>query len=124
MKTTNLVIPERRRPLEDPLLHLPCTKILAYKNGEVIYKHDEHGPRLYLIVNGTVKISRLTEAGSRVVIDVYRQDEFFGELAFLPDGARGEATALQYTETMNWAATEVEDFIVQLPLLGIALIQI
>ena len=118
------LLAERQKPLEDPLVYLPCSRIAEYKKGQTIYNHGQQDPRLYLIVEGAVKISRLSKAGTQVVFDVYHRDEFFGEFAFLCDAARGDAEAVQNTKVMSWTALEIEDFILNRPVLGIAFMQI
>ena len=70
------------RPLEDPLAHLPCSTILEYRKGQIVYGQDQPSTSLYLIIEGKVKVSRLSDDGHQVVVDIYQPDEFFGESAF------------------------------------------
>jgi len=114
-----------QKPLEDPLAHLPCSSILEYRRGQMIYDQQQPCTAIYLVIDGKVKVSRLAEDGHQVVVDIYHPDEFFGESAFLNLPNRPEqATALESTRLMTWTASEIEDIIVKRPRLAVALLQI
>lgn len=113
------------KPLEDPLAHLPCSSIVEYRKGQVIYDENQPSTAIYLVIDGKVKIVRPAEDGHQVVVDIYQSDEFFGESAFLNLPRRSEqATALENTKLMMWSAGEIEDIIVKRPRLALALLQI
>jgi CRP/FNR family cyclic AMP-dependent transcriptional regulator len=113
------------RPLEDPLAHLPCSTILEYRKGQIVYGQDQPSTSLYLIIEGKVKVSRLSDDGHQVVVDIYQPDEFFGESAFLNLLHRAEqVTALEDTKLMAWTAAEIEDIVLKRPRLAVALLQI
>jgi CRP/FNR family cyclic AMP-dependent transcriptional regulator len=114
-----------QRPLEDPLAHLPCSSILEYRKGQVIYGDGQQPcSSIYLVIDGKVKVS-CGENGHEVVIDIYQPDEFFGESAFLNLAQRPEqATALENTKLMTWSASEIEEIIARKPRLAVALLQI
>ena len=120
---TTLAVPQK--PLEDPLAHLPCSSILEYRKGQVIYSPDQPSSNLYLVIDGKVKVCRMAEDGRQVVVDIYQTDEFFGEAAFLSSAAREEqAIALDNTQAMTWSPAEIEDLVMRRPRLAIALLQI
>src|SRR6202051_4488618 len=114
-----------QRALEDPLAHLPCSTILEYKKGQVIYNQDQPSTSIYLVIDGKVKVSRLADDGHQVVVDIYQPDEFFGESAFLNLPHRSEqATALENTKLMTWTTVEIEDIVMKRPRLAVAVLQI
>ena len=114
-----------QKPLEDPLAHLPCSSILEYRRGQMIYDQQQPSTAIYLVIDGKVKVSRLADDGHQVVVDIYQPDEFFGESAFLNLPNRPEqATALESTKLMTWTASEIEDIITKRPRLAVALLQI
>ncbi len=120
---TTLAVPQK--PLEDPLAHLPCSSILEYRKGQVIYNQDQPSSNLYLVIDGKVKVCRMADDGRQVVVDIYQTDEFFGEAAFLSSAAREEqAIALDNTKAMTWSTAEIEDLVTRRPRLAIALLQI
>lgn len=125
---TMLAEPQKLEPqnlLEDPLAHLPCSSILEYRKGQVIYYQDQPSRSVYLVIDGKVKVCRMTDDGRPVVVDIYQTDEFFGESALLNSPARGEqALALENTKLMSWTTSEIEKLVLQRPLLAVALLQI
>jgi len=113
------------KPLEDPLAHLPCSSIVEYRKGQLIYNQDQPSTSIYLVIDGKVKVSRLADDGHQVVVDIYQPDEFFGESAFLNLSHRSEqATALENTKLMAWSTSEIDDIIMRRPRLAVALLQI
>ena len=119
-----LALPEQRS-LEDPLAHLPCSSILEYRRGQVIYDQDQPSTSIYLVIDGKVKVCRMADDGRQVVVDIYQTDEFFGESAFLSASTRDEqALALEGTKVMTWTTAEIEDLVTHRPRLAIALLQI
>ena len=125
---TMLAEPQKLEPqklLEDPLAYLPCSSILEYRKGQVIYNQDQPSGSVCLVIDGKVKVCRMTDDGRWVVVDIYQTDEFFGESALLNSPARGEqALALENTKLMTWTTSEIEKLVLQRPLLAVALLQI
>ena len=120
---TMLATPQRC--LEDALAHLPCSSILEYRKGQVIYKRDQPSASVYLVIDGKVKVSRIANDGRAVVVDIYQRDEFFGESALLNSPTRGEqALALENTRLMTWTTSEIENLVLKRPRLAVALLQI
>ena len=114
-----------QRALEDPLAHLPCSTILEYKKGQIIYNQDQPSTSIHLVIDGKVKVCRLADDGRQVVVDIYQPDEFFGESAFLGLAQRTEsAVALENTKVMTWTTHEIEEITMKRPKLAIALLQL
>jgi CRP/FNR family transcriptional regulator len=58
-------------------------------------------------------------------LDIYQQDEFFGESALLHLTHRGEqATAVESTKLMTWTIAVIEDVMMRRPRLAVALLQL
>jgi CRP/FNR family transcriptional regulator len=109
---------------EDPLLYLPCSEILKYGKGELIYGPERPSNKIYLVIDGKVKICRQAGCERPVIMVFCQTEEFFGESAFLDATEHcEEATALEPTKLMTWSAHELEEMITKRPRLGIALIQ-
>jgi CRP/FNR family cyclic AMP-dependent transcriptional regulator len=109
---------------EDPLAYLPCTPISEFNTGHIIYSQSQPATRIYLVVEGKVKVSRQA-GGSEVVVDVYQTDEFFGEAALAGSARRDElAVALEHTKVMSWSSKEIEDTAAARPRLAMALLQL
>ena len=125
MATSPITISAPQKQLEDPLAHLPCSNILEYRKGQVIYNQDQPSTNIYLVIDGKVKVCRMADEGSQVVVDIYQTDEFLGESAFLNSPARDEqALALENTKVMTWTTAEIEDIVMRRPRLAVALLQI
>jgi CRP/FNR family transcriptional regulator, cyclic AMP receptor protein len=113
------------KQLEDPLAHLPRSNILAYRKGQPIYNHDVPATSIFLVIDGKVKVSEVSTSGRRVIIEIYQQDELFGESALLPLAQRNEeASALEASRLMTWTAAAIEDLVMNRPQLALALLQV
>lgn len=124
MATSLSVVPPQT-PLEDPLAHLPRANVVEYRKGELIYGRNQPSTNIYLVIEGKVKVSRLTGDGQEVVVDIYRTDDFFGEAAFLRLGHTSEeARAFEKTKLMAWTASEIESLATKQPRLAVALMQV
>jgi CRP/FNR family transcriptional regulator, cyclic AMP receptor protein len=116
---------EFNAPIEDVLAHLPVSNTMDYRKGQVIYSADHPSKSIYLVSTGKVGMSRITEDGREVLLEIVRPDELFGESAFLDDSRRSEkATALENAMLMTWAASHIEDLIMKRPRLAVALLQV
>jgi CRP-like cAMP-binding protein len=126
MATSGALTAPKQKVLEDPLAYLPCSTILEYRRGQVVYSQEQPSDGLYLVIDGKVKVCRLTDDGRQVVVDIYQPDEFFGESAFLgtPDQRSEVAEAIESTKVMTWSTAEIEDIATRRPRLGIALLQL
>lgn len=114
-----------QKPLEDPLAHLPCSSILEYRKGQLIYSQQQPSTSIYLVIDGKVKVCRVAHDGRQVVVDIYQRDEFFGESAFLNGLQRAEqAVAMENAKVMMWTTAEIEEMVMRRPRLAIALLQI
>ena len=114
-----------QKTLEDPLAHLPCSSIVEYRKGQMIYSQDQPSTAIYLVIDGKVKVSRLADDGHQVVVDIYQADEFFGESAFLsPTPTLEEAKAFEDTKLMSWTIAEIEAIAARQPRLAVALLQV
>lgn len=64
--------------------------------GSVVFHQHDRGGGLYLILEGSVKISRTGRDGREVTVAVLREGNFFGEMSLLDGQPRSAtATALQ-----------------------------
>src|SRR4051812_28441461 len=112
------------QPVET-LAYLPSSHIVEYAKGQCIYSPDQPPIKLYLVVEGKVKVSRRSDYGRPVMIDVYGPDELFGESAFCAWVEPAErATAMDVPKLMVWTTAEIEELIIVRPRLGLALLQL
>src|SRR5579872_2537507 len=122
MSTTAFAV---QKPVEDPLAYLPCSTIVAYEKGSIIYTQDQPASKFFLVISGKVKITRVSDDGRTMMVDIYRTDEFFGEGAFLNLNQRAEqATAIEETRVMVWSAQQIEEIMEKRPRLALAMVQV
>ena len=69
----------------------------TYQDGQIIFKEGSSGDWIYVILSGSVEISKMAK-GKKAVVEVLKQGEIFGELSFL-GGIKRSATAQAIGET-------------------------
>jgi CRP/FNR family cyclic AMP-dependent transcriptional regulator len=120
---TSILTLETQPGYEDALAHLPVSKTSEYTKGQVIYDSEKFARSIFLVVTGTVAISHMAVDGTEVLLDIIRPDELFGESAFLVSGRSERAEAIERTEVMTWAVSEMEDLLTKRPRLAVAMLQ-
>ncbi|HET8568205.1 MAG TPA: Crp/Fnr family transcriptional regulator, partial [Candidatus Limnocylindria bacterium] len=73
-------------------------RLKPFRRAEVIFRKDDPGTHLYLVLDGAVKISLPGEFGQEALVAIMRPGEFFGELALF-DRAPRSATAVALEDT-------------------------
>ena len=97
-------IPENH--LEEILSH--CRE-LAVSKGEVIVSENEKGDSMFLILDGEVKVSLISEEGKEIILSTLRKGDFFGEMSLL-DGEPRSANVVALTDA-NLLELSREDFL-------------
>ncbi len=73
-------------------------RMRAFRRGEVMFRKDDVGQHLYLVLEGGVKITLPGELGQEALVAIMRPGEFFGELALFDSTPRSaSAVALEDT---------------------------
>lgn len=62
------------------------------KKGRILFLEGETGEEMYLIKTGVVKIYRLDDA-KEIILALFREGDFFGEMALIQEGLTRSATA-------------------------------
>ncbi len=105
MENTNLTIENLRSNSlfkyisDNDLLKISKTmKEESFSAGTIIFNENTRGERLYLILDGKVKISKITRSGMETPLAILGKGEFFGEMEMIEDQARSaRTTALEDT---------------------------
>lgn len=72
--------------------------VLEFKSGEVVFHEGDPGDSLYLVGEGSVKISKEDRGGREQILDYIKPGNFFGEMALLEGKPRSAmATAAEPT---------------------------
>lgn len=69
----------------------------TYRDGQIIFKEGSAGDWVYIIMSGSVEISK-NVGGEKYIIEILEQGEVFGELGFI-GGIKRTATARAIGET-------------------------
>ncbi len=67
--------------------------IIHYGPNEIIFEEHDPGNSLYLIGQGSVKISKKGRAGQQETLAYIAEQDFFGEMALIDDGKRSAQAA-------------------------------
>jgi len=98
--------------------------VKRYKKNNLIIFEDDKGLNLFIINQGRVKISRISEEGGEVILAILGEGEFFGEISVV-DGLSRSATVTSLDE-VELLVMKREDFLAALqefPQVGIALLR-
>jgi len=71
--------------LSDDDLHLIRDKIhiKLFEKQEIILFERDTNEFMYIVLSGTVKVTRITEEGKEVVLALHRTGDFFGEMSLM-----------------------------------------
>jgi len=70
----------------------------TYKKGNIILFEEDPGDSLFIINEGRVKITRLSEEGKEVILSILGEGEFFGEMSLL-DGESRSANVIALSDS-------------------------
>ncbi len=69
---------------------------MSFKAGENIYEEGKSSLHFYMVERGVVKAHKFDSRGKEMITELYKEDDFFGNLSFNKNSAYGEfATALE-----------------------------
>jgi CRP/FNR family transcriptional regulator, cyclic AMP receptor protein len=88
--------------LEDLTELARTTRTRVYQRGDVIFRKDDPGYTLYIIVKGAVKISVSSSEGDEIILAIFTAGQFFGEMALFDELPRSaDAEAIETTEVLT-----------------------
>lgn len=95
-----------------------------YTKDSVVLFEQETGSALFVIINGKVKVSRVSDDGKEVILTILGDSDFFGEMAIL-DGLTRSAnvTAMEDSELFIIQRSDFLDLLHSHPEVSIALLQ-
>ncbi len=95
-----------------------------YRPNETIFHKDDAGTTMYIINEGTVKISVPSEVGSEMILSILGSGDFFGELSLF-DGNPRSATAISAgpTEVFVLHREDFIDFVSKHPRVSLGVIR-
>jgi CRP-like cAMP-binding protein len=88
----------------------------TYRRGEMIYIAGDKGEKLYVIHEGKVKITRVSDSGKEQVIRILGPGEFLGELSlFSPEPMTDNAEVLEKTTVCIISSEKIKELMVKYP---------
>lgn len=111
------------RAVEDPLAYLPRTNVQEFLKDHYIYDWQQPSERLYVVMEGRVKVFNIADDGSSTVIDIISTEGMFGESCLIDRAHCEVAVALDRVSLMSWSRGEIEGYIEREPRLGLAMMQ-
>jgi CRP/FNR family transcriptional regulator len=78
-----------------------CARAVCKGRGEFIYMPGEHADFVYVLRQGRVKLSVLSESGKEIAIDIIGPGEIFGEFALVDESLRSNMTRA-LDDVMMW----------------------
>ncbi len=88
------------------------TRARSFKRGETLFRKDDAGTHLYIVLEGAVKIALPGEFGQEALAAIMRPGEFFGELALFDRRPRSaSASALEDTRVALLAGDDFLAFL-------------
>ena len=84
----------------------------TFRRGDAIFRKDDPGTHLYMVLDGAVKIALPGEFGQEALVAIMRPGEFFDELALFDRSPRSaSATALDETRAALLAGDDFLAFL-------------
>ncbi|MCK4754714.1 MAG: Crp/Fnr family transcriptional regulator [Calditrichia bacterium] len=95
-----------------------------YKKNEMILFEDELDTRLFIIIKGTVKLTRISEEGREYIFSFLGEGDFFGELSLLDDEIRStNAVAVKDSTIISFQRSDYVKIFRQFPQITLNLLR-
>jgi len=78
-------------------LHAYVAEEMSFSDGEVIIEEGSRGAWVYVILKGSAKVKKRTSRGM-VTLDILREGEVVGEIAFLEGGKAARSASVVAAE--------------------------
>ncbi len=99
-------------------------KVKEYENESIIFMENETGNAMFIILEGKVKVSRISDDGREVILSILDEADFFGEMALL-DGQKRSANIISIENAKLFIIQRKDflDLLTQHPEVSISLLQ-
>jgi uncharacterized membrane protein len=97
--------------------------LVPFRSGESIFQIGEPGDALYVIRSGEAEVFFKNDTGERIILEIARRGDFFGELSLLDGGSRSASVvATQDTEALRLDRADLSQFLQAHPLAAMDLL--
>lgn len=96
----------------------------SYKKGQVVFSQGDPANRMFLLKAGRVKLSKITEEGNEITLDIRKAGDFLGENMLIEEG-NYPLTALCLEDTLicGFNKAGFEKLILENPNIGLQVIK-
>lgn len=99
-------------------------RIREYDKDEIIFLENETGNAMFIILEGKVKVSRVSDDGREVILSILDEADFFGEMALLDGQARSaNIIAIEKSKLFIIQRKDFLDLLAQHPNISVSLLQ-
>lgn len=96
----------------------------TFKRDNMIVIEEEAGTNLYLILEGKVKISRISDDGREVILSILTEGDFFGEMSVIDGSTRSaNVTSIDNSELIVIKREDFMSLLHQHPQIAINLLE-
>jgi CRP-like cAMP-binding protein len=96
----------------------------SYGKEKMILIEESAGETFFLISEGTVKITRMSDDGREVILAILGEGDFFGEMALLDgEGRSANVVALEDAEVLTLQRSDFLDILERFPKIAIHLLK-
>ena len=109
---------------EDRATVRPHTHVVMLRRGDHLYEEGDVDDKLYVVIEGKVKLTRTSSDGREVLVLVQGPGDMFGELAmFDPTYRRSTAAAVTDARLAAIAHSDLRDVLVRRPTVALVLLK-
>ena len=95
-----------------------------FESGNLIFLEETKGENLFFVVEGSVKVTRLSKDGREVILAMLNAGDFFGEMSLLDGESRSaNVIALEDTEVLSLYRDDFLDVLHDYPKIAIQLLK-
>lgn len=112
--------------LSDSDLNRIASKMVSrdYEKGQMILLEESTGETFFIITNGTVKVTRLSDDGREVILALLGESDFFGEMSLLDgEGRSANIVANEDAEVMTLSRRDFLECLETYPKIAISLLE-
>ncbi len=100
------------------------SQLVQLEKGQTLFFQNDPGDAVYIVESGSVEISILNESGKKLILNIIRPPEVFGEIAAFDGGPRtATATATEPTMLSKIARNQVFEIIEANPSLASGIVK-
>lgn len=90
-----------------------------YKKRDIVYLPGDKREGIFLLHKGKVKVSRLSEDGRELTMEIYKEGDIFGEHALIEEGEhQSMASALELSYISQISKSQMQVLMKQIPTLS------